>query len=212
MDDQFYTSNTQPKSRWIRYCCGLCGIIGLILSLIVLLLLIGGNLYLIYRPEAPKFAIDNVSVKGMSLKSLSSISPEVDVSIKADNVNKIGIYYEKNNTVEMFYKDDQISNGLLPTFYQPKNNVTEFNMVLNGNNVVLPDADQKALVNDNAVRNVTLTLKLKTRLRFKVGFINMGKVEFMIECNMTVDELTEQAKIVDKNCWKKNYNYLFGRY
>jgi len=166
---------------------------------------------LIYRPEAPKFAIDNVSVKGINLASLSSISPEVDVSIEADNVNKIGIYYKKNNTVEMFYKDIQLSNGLLPTFYQPKNNVTVFNMVLNGNNIVL-DADQKALMNDVALRNVALTLKMKTGVRFKVGFINMGKVEFMIECTVIVDELTEKAKIVDNNCWKKNYNYLFGRY
>ncbi|MCI74803.1 late embryogenesis abundant protein, partial [Trifolium medium] len=74
-------------------------------------------------------------------------SPEFDISIKADNGNeKIGIYYDTDSSVEIFYRDVSLCNGTLPVFYQPPHNVTVFQTVLKGNGIELARSDRRALV------------------------------------------------------------------
>jgi hypothetical protein len=111
---------------------------------------------LIFRPESPHYTIDRIVIKGMNLtSSLSTISPEFNLTIKANNGNeKIGIYYENNSNVEIFYRDTMLSNGVMPAFYQPSNNVTVFQMVLKGNDVELGRSDRSVLVNAAAKRIV----------------------------------------------------------
>lgn len=65
-----------------------------------------------------------------STAALLSFLPEIDVTMRADNDNdKIGIYYEKGSSVEMFFNDAMLCDGALPAFYQPSNNVTAFGLV-----------------------------------------------------------------------------------
>lgn len=166
----------------------------------MVLILISIVVGLIFNPKPPKYAINNVSVKGINLTSLSTIFPEFDVSVKVDNGNKLGITYGKNNVVEIFYRDIQLSNSVLPAFYQPAHNVTMINMVVKGNNIGLAESDQKVLMGDIAKHNVLLTLKLNASMTLKVPIVGVTwKNKFMFECNVAVDELTEQAKIVHKN-------------
>jgi hypothetical protein len=52
--------------------------------------------------------------------SVLTVSPEFDVTVRADNPNdKIGIYYRKDSSVEVYYSDVRLCNGVLPVFYQP---------------------------------------------------------------------------------------------
>jgi hypothetical protein len=52
--------------------------------------------------------------------SVLTVSPEFDVTVRADNPNdKIGIYYRKDSSVEVYYSDVRLCNGVLPMFYQP---------------------------------------------------------------------------------------------
>jgi len=198
---QRYANYTRRKSRRCRCCCCLCWLIGILFTLIVLMAIAAGVFYLIVRPEAPKYAIDHVSVKGMNLTSLSTISPEFDVSVRADNGNnKIGIYYESDSSVEMFYRGVSLCNGVLPAFYQPSNNVTVFQTVLKGNGIELARSDQRALVNAVTKRSVPLTLKLRAPVKIKVGSVKTWKIRVKVDCDLTVDQLTAQAKIVRKDC------------
>nr|XP_027190959.1 NDR1/HIN1-like protein 13 [Cicer arietinum] len=81
--------------------------------------------------------------------SLSTISPEFNVSVRDDNGNdKIGIYYEKGSTVEIFYRGARLCNRALPAFYQPLKNVTLFQTVLKGNGVELAGSDQRACIGE----------------------------------------------------------------
>lgn len=170
----------------------------------MLLGIAAGVFYLIFRPEAPNYAIDRVAVKGMNLTSPTSaaaISPEFDVGVRADNGNdKIGIYYEKGSTVEMFFRDARLCNGALPAFYQPSNNVTVFQTVLRGNGVELAGSDWTALVKAVAKRSVPLTLKLRAPVKIKVGSVKTWKITVKVDCDVTVDQLTAQARIVNKDC------------
>lgn len=208
-----------PQEKAIDYtrcrssgcCCCICYLIGIFFSLYLLLILATIVVYLIIQPGPHIFAIDNVSIKGMNITSLSSISPEFDVSIKANNGNNnIGLNYVKYSTIKMFYKDILLGNGFLPLFYQPTNNVTVFHTMLKGTDIELVESYQNALLDDVAKRNVPLKLKLKVGLRFKV-VLSMWENIYTFECNVGVDELTEQAKIVhNNNCDMISYRISRG--
>jgi len=140
----------------------------------------------------------------MNLTSPSSVIwPEFDIPVKADNGRnrKIGIYYEKDHSsLEMFYRDVRLSNGVLPMFYQPPNNMTLFPMVLKSNGIVLEESDRIALVNAVAKRSVPLTLKVRALLKIKLGSVtSLFKIIVELDCVVTVDQLTAQAKIVHKD-------------
>ncbi|KAJ1394334.1 Late embryogenesis abundant protein [Sesbania bispinosa] len=199
-----YANYTSRKTRRCSCCCCLCWFIGFILILAVLLAIAAGVFYLVFRPKAPDYAIERVAVKGMNLTSLSSaaaISPEFDVDVRADNGNdKIGIYYEKGSSVEMFYRDARLCDGALPAFYQPSNNVTVFQTVLKGNGIELTRSDLTALMNAVAKRSVPLTLKLRAPVKIKVGSVKTWKITVKVDCDVTVDQLTAKARIVNKDC------------
>ncbi|KAK7306752.1 hypothetical protein VNO77_44708 [Canavalia gladiata] len=199
-----YANYTRRKYRRSRCCCCLCWFISIVFSLVVLLAIAAGVFYFVFRPKAPDYAIERVAVKGMNLTSPSftaALSPEFDVTVRADNGNsKIGIYYEDGSSVEMFYNDARLCDGSLPVFYQPSNNVTMFEMVLRGNDIALTASDQTALVNDVAKRSVPLTLKLRAPVKIKVGSVKTWKITVSIDCDVTVDQLTAKARVVNKDC------------
>ncbi|XP_054819521.1 NDR1/HIN1-like protein 13 [Prosopis cineraria] len=193
------------KSRRSSCCCCLCWLIGLIFILIVLLGIAAGVMYLVFRPKAPDYTINSISVKGVNLTSVaaasSAISPEFDVAVRADNPNKkIGIYYEKDSSVEVYYKKVMLCNGALPAFYQPSNNVTVFQTVLKGSDIELTTTDATALVNAQSKRSVPITLKLRAPVKIKVGSVKTWKITVKVDCDVTVDNLTAQAKVVSKDC------------
>lgn len=194
------------KSRRSPCCCRFfCWLIGLFFILVVLLGIAAGVLYLVFRPKAPDYTVDRISVKGMNLTSLSAsaaaISPEFDVAVRADNPNKkIGIYYEKDSSVQVFYKDVRLCNGALPAFYQPSNNVTVFQTALKGSDIELRSTDLNALVDAENKRKVPITLKLRAPVKIKVGSVKTWKITVKVDCDITVDKLTAQAKVVSKDC------------
>ncbi|KAE7998199.1 hypothetical protein FH972_002765 [Carpinus fangiana] len=100
------------------------------------------SFYLVFKPDSPNYSIDNITISGLNLTaaaatttttSVLTVSPEFDFTVRADNPNdKIGIYYRKDSSVEVYYLDVRLCNSVLPVFYQPSNNVTVFRTALKG--------------------------------------------------------------------------------
>ncbi|KAK9215880.1 hypothetical protein WN944_007886 [Citrus x changshan-huyou] len=80
--------------------------------------IVAGIFYLIFRPEAPNYSVDD----------------------------KIGIYYERGSSVEVYYKDVSLCDSVWPQFYQPSNNVTVFKTALKGSSIELTSSMRKDLV------------------------------------------------------------------
>ncbi|RDX77835.1 NDR1/HIN1-like protein 13, partial [Mucuna pruriens] len=199
-----YDQYTSRKHRRSRCCCCFCWLIGLFFILVVLLGIAAGVLYLVFRPEAPKYTIENIAISGINFTSPSSvaaISPEFNVTVKADNPNdKIGIRYLKDSSAEVFYDEARLSNGALPAFYQPSNNVTVFATVLTGNGIELRSEDRRALVDAQTKRKVPLTVRIRAPVKIKVGSVKTWKITVKVDCDVTMNELTAEAKIVSKRC------------
>uniref|UniRef100_A0A5B7ABP5 Late embryogenesis abundant protein LEA-2 subgroup domain-containing protein n=1 Tax=Davidia involucrata TaxID=16924 RepID=A0A5B7ABP5_DAVIN len=196
-----YQNYTRRKARRSFCCRCLCWTLGLIALLIVLLAVAAGILYLVFRPKAPKYSVDDVAIRGFNLTSSSTISPEFDVTVRARNPNdKIGIYYQKASSVKVYYSDINLCNGVLPTFYQPSNNVTIFQKALKGSKILLTSAVNSALVAEQKQGKVPLRLNLKAPVKIKVGAVKTWTITVKVKCDVTVDKLTAQSKIVDKDC------------
>lgn len=186
---------SRRKSR-----CG-CRCLCWTLLLVLLLAAATGVLYLLFRPEAPKYTVSRVSIKGFDLTSLSSISPEFDVMVEARNPNdKIGIYYEKGSSLALRYNNIKLCDGVLPVFYQPSNNLTIFTTTLRGSDVVLSSSMQSELARKQKEGKVPFKLNMKAPVKIKVGALKTWTINLKVKCNIVVDNLTTSSNIVSKDC------------
>ncbi|XWS53241.1 hypothetical protein CRYUN_Cryun11dG0140900 [Craigia yunnanensis] len=186
------------RSTCCRCCCCL---LTTILVLFLAAAIAAAVVYFVFKPESPNYSVESVAIKGFNLTSSSSLSPEFDVTVRAHNPNdKISIYYEKGSSVKVYYEDVNLSNGALPVFYQPTNNVTLFKTALNGSGVELTNAALRALSDEQNKGTVPFTLKLRAPVKIKVGSIKTWKITVKVTCKITVDKLTAASKIVSKDC------------
>ncbi|XP_021892563.1 NDR1/HIN1-like protein 13 [Carica papaya] len=196
-----YQQLTGRKARRSRCCCCLCTFLAIILVLIVLAGIAAGVLYLVFRPEAPDYSVESLSIKGFNLTALSPISPEFDVTVRARNPNdKIGIFYEKGSSVDVFHHDVRLGTGALPVFFQPTNNVTVFVTALTGSGIELTSAIHRGLVDAQRSGTVPFKIKLRAPVRIKIGSVKTWTITVKVNCDVTVDKLTAASKVVSKRC------------
>ncbi|KAL3358466.1 hypothetical protein AABB24_015539 [Solanum stoloniferum] len=196
-----YEALRKRKPRRSCCCRCVCYTFSLLLILIIALGITAAILYLVFRPEAPKYTISDVAIKNFNLTSSSPVSPEFDVTVRAENPNnKIGIYYRKGNSVTVFYSDVRLSNGKLPAFYQPTNNVTVFQTPLKGSNVLLGNAVLTALRNEQMKGKVPFKVNIKAPVKVKVGAVKTWEITVKVKCDITVNTLTAKSKIISKDC------------
>ncbi|XP_028758075.1 NDR1/HIN1-like protein 13 [Neltuma alba] len=160
---RLFQSYTSRKSHRSRCCCRLAFIFVFIFPLAIA----AGVLYLVFHPKPPEYTVQGVAIKGMDLTSPSSevarISPGFDVRIRANNPNdKMGIYYEKGGSVEVFYKDVTVCSGAWTAFYQPPKNVTVVETSLKGSNGVVREHRWKLV-------GVCVEVKVGVAVKLKVG-------------------------------------------
>lgn len=196
-----FQSYTRRALRRRGGCCRcLAWTAGLLLFLIVALAVAAGILYLVFRPKIPKYSVDALAVKGFNL-STAVLSPEFDASIRADNPNKkIGIYYRSGSSIVLSYEGVELCDGVWPTFYQGKRNVTVFQTALTGTGIRLSAAMSEALATAQNGGNVPLKLKIKVPVRVKFGAVTTWTFTVKVRCDVTVDKLTAASKITSKSC------------
>lgn len=192
-------SNNKPRRSCCRVC--FCYTIALLLIFILALAIATGVIYLVFRPEAPNYSVSEIAIRGMNLTSLAPISPQFDVTVRADNKNrKIGIYYLSGSEVEVSYGDVLLSNGVLPVFYQPSKNVTVFNTVLKGSNVVLANVVRAKLGNEQKQGNVPFRLNVKAPVKLKVGAVKTWEITIKVKCDISVDAVNEKSRLISRDC------------
>ncbi|KAA8544461.1 hypothetical protein F0562_022499 [Nyssa sinensis] len=196
-----FQNYTRKKTRRSCCCRCLCWTLSLFVLVIFLIAIAAGILYLVFRPEAPKYSVDDVAIIGFNLTSSAPISPEFDITIRAQNPNdKLGIYYKKASAVNVYYSDVNLCNGVLPTFYQPKNNLTIFETALKGSSIILTNAVHSALVAEQRQGKVPFKVNLEAPVKVKVGAVQTWTITVKVKCDIVVDSLTAQSKIVSEDC------------
>ncbi|EOA27720.1 hypothetical protein CARUB_v10023872mg [Capsella rubella] len=195
-----YLSRKKPNRSRCR-CC-ICSFIALVFALIVLAGLSLAVLYLIYRPEAPKYYVEGFAVSGINLNSTSPISPRFNVTVRSRNGNgKIGVYYYgKGSSVDVYYKDVDLCNGVLPEFYQAEKNVTVVKLGLSGSKIQLTSGMRKEMRKEVSNKTLPFRLKIKAPVKIKVGSVKTWTMIVKVNCDLTVDKLTAPSRIVSRKC------------
>lgn len=205
-----YQALTRKSKARRRPCCRcLCWSLGILAFLLALLAVSAAIFYLVVKPRSPNYSVDAISVSGLNLTAANAaastaslkVSPEFDVTVRADNPNdKIGIYYEPKSSVEIYYDDVLLCNGSVPSFYQPSNNVTVFETALKGSDVVLTSTVKNSLLQAQSQGKVPLLLTVRAPVKIKVGSVKSWTITVKVDCDITVDSLTANAKIFSKDC------------
>ncbi|CAH2060782.1 unnamed protein product [Thlaspi arvense] len=192
---------SRKKVNRSRFRCCLCSFLATIFIVIVLAGISLATLYLVFRPESSKYSVEGFSVSGINLTSSSPISPKFNVTVKSRNGNgKIGIYYEKGSTVDVYYNDVDLCNGALPTFYQPAMNVTVIKTALTGSRIQLTSAMRKEMRDELSKKTMPFKLKIKAPVKIKVGSVKTWTITVKVNCDVTVDKLTAPSSIVSGKC------------
>ncbi|GAB4825377.1 hypothetical protein Ancab_008248 [Ancistrocladus abbreviatus] len=203
-----YQQYSSSKHRRNTCRCCICTTLLIILTLAFLIAVTGAVLYLVYRPKAPSYSVESVSIKGINLTSMTSssssaltISPAMDVTVRAENGNgKIGIYYEKGSDLSVYHNGVRLCDGSLPAFHQPPRNVSVVSMVLVGSQIVLSSAAHQTWLTEQSRGRVPLDMNVKIPVKIKVGAVKTWTITVKVTCVVTVNGLTANAEIVSKTC------------
>ncbi|KAK3184622.1 hypothetical protein Dsin_031908 [Dipteronia sinensis] len=167
--------------------------------------------YFVIRPKSPNYSINNVSIKSFNLTATVTfpslpphVSPEFDLTFTAVNPNnKIGIHYEKGSSVQVFYKNVNLFDGVLPQLFQPSKNVTVFKSALEGNSAMaemITSSVHDELVAAEKTGTVPLMVIVRAPVKFKLDSVKTWTMNVKVRCDVTVDKLTAKSKIQSKNC------------
>ncbi|XP_050212850.1 uncharacterized protein At1g08160 [Mercurialis annua] len=156
-----------------------------ILTLIVILGLVVLITWLIIRPKQIEYSIENGSVSNFNLKN-NHLNASFDIFIRAHNPNRrISIYYDVID-VSLSYDDQTLAFNTLEPFHQPRRNVTRLEAKLEARDAALA----KSLSNDMRVEKksgqLQLDLRIKARIRFKVGIMKFKHKHLSVICPAVV--------------------------
>ncbi|KAL1558293.1 NDR1/HIN1-like protein 13 [Salvia divinorum] len=185
-----------------RFCCRCCCFtLCLLFLLIIAAAVSAGAMYLVFGFQSPTYTVTKVSVHGMNLTSAAPISPGFDVTVRAENPNrKVGIYYLKESSVNVYYDGVMLGYGVLPDFYQPRKNVTVIRATVAGSAVVLGGAVKTKLRNAQSRGKVPLVLTVEAPVKFKVGPVKTWEITAKVKCDVVLDKFSDKAQIVCKHC------------
>lgn len=173
--------------------------------LVILLIILGaivGFIILAFKPQAPKYSVDNLKISDLRLNLDMSLYARFDVKITATNPNKkIGIYYEKGSEISVWYTKTKLCQGTLPTFYQGHENTTKLDVALTGE-AQAGSTVMNALQEQQRTGRVPLDLKVDVPVAIELGKVKLPKVRLLIECELIVDSLSSNSLVSIKasNC------------
>lgn len=189
-----YTRRNHRPSPCRRVLCS-------ILLLVTLLLVLSGILFfLLFRPVSPRNSILAISINGIK-PNTTSISPQFNVTIRAENPNKnIGIYYEKNSSVAVYFSDVMLCEGALPLLYQPSRNVTIMAAKLEGSGIRLSSSAGKALQDWEKEGEMRLKVDLKAPMKLKVYTVKTWRIRAKVSCKILVKKVMGNTKVMEEKC------------
>ncbi|KAL5982927.1 hypothetical protein ACLOJK_017006 [Asimina triloba] len=191
------------KAHRSRCCRFLCYLLVFVAVLALALAIASGILYFVFRPKSPQYSVESLAVRGFNLSTSTrlTLSPEINVTVRAENPNKkIGIYYVSGSSATVSYADVALCKGVLPEFRQGKRNVTVFTTRLTGQEILLSGSVAERLTAQQQTGGIPLELDLGVPVRLKVGAVKTWRITVKVACDLTVDRLAENLKIVSNSC------------
>ncbi|XP_072975728.1 NDR1/HIN1-like protein 13 [Typha angustifolia] len=198
---KFKSYTRRATRRRGRGCC--CCLLFSLSALLLSLAIVAGALYFAFRPKPISFSLDSIAIRNLNLSSSASspLNPEFNATIRSDNPNKrIGFRFRDGGSVNVFYGGVALGNGAWPAFYQGPRNVTVFAMSLTGSGIRLSAAERDGMVAAEGRGGVPLQVAARVPVRVRFGAVTTWTITVKVGCDVTVDKLTTNARILSKKC------------
>ncbi|GMH09991.1 hypothetical protein Nepgr_011832 [Nepenthes gracilis] len=170
-------------------CCLLGCVFKIIFSILILIGLAVLVFWLIVRPHEVKFhAVDATLTEfNFSGSGNDTLYYNLNLDLTVRNPNRhIGIYYDEIE-VRAYYLDQRFGVVEVSPFYQGHKNTTSLSVPFKGQNVVALSSSQSSDYNSQKNEGVfDIYLKLYLKIRFKVGWVKVGKFKPKIKCDLNV--------------------------
>lgn len=193
----YYGPSIPPKSRSYHShgrgsgcgCC--CCLLGFLLKLIVTVVIIVGIavllFWLIVRPNKVKFHVVDASLTEFNLTSDNILQYNLTVNMTVRNPNKrIGIYFDRIEA-QAYYEDALFDSVELERYYQGHKSTHTLNPEFTGENSVSLGASELSNFNsEKASGTYSIDVKLRLRIRFKLGILKIGTFKPKVTCDLKV--------------------------
>ncbi|ONK64110.1 uncharacterized protein A4U43_C07F22180 [Asparagus officinalis] len=167
-------------------------------SLILLIVIVAatiGILYLVLDPKLPKYSVDRLRITDFSVDSGLNARASFNLTVTAKNPNKhIGIYYEDNSHLSVWYSDISLCEGSFPVFYQGHRNTTVMTVTLSGQTKLGSDV-VTALRAQQQTGKIPLKFRGDVPVKVKLGGLKLWKVTSRVRCDLVVDSLNANNQI-----------------
>ncbi|XP_010241655.1 PREDICTED: uncharacterized protein At1g08160 [Nelumbo nucifera] len=168
-----------------------------ILALIILAGLAVIIIWLVIRPRRLEYTIEDGSIHGFDLK-YNHLNASFDFVIRAYNPNKkVSVYYDSVE-VDVSYDDQTLAMDVVEPFFQPHRNVTHFQVKPVARLVPLLGSVSRDLRLEKSSGGVELAVRVKARIRFKVGMWKSTKRTLRVTCSPVVVHLSSSSKVFDR--------------
>nr|XP_043611026.1 NDR1/HIN1-like protein 3 [Erigeron canadensis] len=161
----------------------------ILITIAIFVAIVGLILYFIFRPNVPKFHVDDVTMTKFTLSPTNNtLYYNVGVNMTFRNPNKrLGVYYDFIE-VNGMYHGQRFDTKEIDGFYlghKKENNNVGF--VFKGEKLVVLNGDEKVKYDDESNDGVyKIDLKLKLKIRFKVWWLKTGKFKPKLDCELKV--------------------------
>lgn len=182
--------------RTANCCCRcFCWTISLIIILLILVGVAAGVIFLVFQPKLPQYSVDSLRITDLRLNLDLTLYARFDVKITANNPNeKIGIYYEKGGSLNVWFQGTNLCDGPLPKFYQGHQNVTKLNVALTGQRAS-GNTIMSAIQQQQQTGNIPLDLQVDAPVRIELGTLKLMKIWVLGKCSLVVDSLSTNSAI-----------------
>lgn len=191
----------RERSRLSCLCwTALLALAGFIIGLAVAIVC----LWLFYKPEAPKFELEELNVGAFSVAAGAAstsggatpylLSANVSFVLLVHNRARFTLYYKETN-VSMAYDGQTVGYALVPAFHQRKRSERNVTGTLVASNVSLVGTP---LYTDYLAGSLPLQFAGKVRAHVKIYSVSSPSVSVWLRCNATVNPQTRA--LLSKNC------------
>ncbi|OIT40311.1 uncharacterized protein A4A49_09087 [Nicotiana attenuata] len=159
------------------------------IAILTLIIIVGITVLIIWlalKPRKMVYSIENTSVHNYNLTNNDHLNANFKFGLRAYNPNKrISIYYD-NIEVKLFFNYQPISSNDVEPFFQPHRNVTRLDLSLPAKDVVLYDDIAREFKTERSAGVVEVEVKIRAKIRFKVGVWKSGHRTLKILCTPKV--------------------------
>ncbi|KAJ0084227.1 hypothetical protein Patl1_30552 [Pistacia atlantica] len=154
-----------------------------LLSIIVIVGVAVLIIWWIVKPKQLVYTIEDASIHNYNLTGNSRLNSTFDFNIRAYNPNgRASIDYDSIE-VSAEYENQNIAFTTLEPFQQPTRNVTHLEANLVAQNIALPKSISNDLRRDKSKGEIDLDVRLKAKIRFKVGLWKSDHRTMRIICS-----------------------------